>query len=462
MSRCLLLVSFIALLAVAPTLAVAEPDSELAASAPRPNLLLITLDTTRADHLGAYGYERATSPRLDAMADDAVVFDRAYSTSSWTLPAHASLLTGQYPTTHGALYDRKGALGLGDGIQGSEKALARYRVNPLSTHSETLAERLAAAGYATGAVVAGPWMMKVFGLGRGFESYDDDEISMQDSTLSSVRGRLASQVSERALAFIEEQAAQPFFLFLNFYDPHLPFGDPHGLASLFFPGGASAYPRPKRFLSVEEETAYYDGEIRYMDRYLGRIFERLKELGLYERTWIIVTADHGELFREQATGIGHGKSLYQGEVRIPLIIKYPNGEAQPGRSDRLVQLTDILPMVTGRLIDSATPSKGLERERVFAEVRPSQLTASDDDWSMILSGEYKLLISSSGKVLLFDLSADPLEEKNLAGEEPERVAAMRSELESFQSALPVAKPAEASGQVDEATRRALESLGYLE
>lgn len=430
---------------------------------PRPNLLLITLDTTRADHLGSYGYERKTSPRLDELARDALVFDRAYSTSSWTLPAHASLLTGKFPSSHGARYHRDGALGLGDGLPDESGILKRYRVDPLGSDGETLAELLGAEGYVTGAVVAGPWMLEVFGLGRGFQSYDDDEIVMADSAENVVRGRLAAQVSKRALDFIDANAERPFFLFLNFYDPHLPFSDPDGLASLFFPGGKSAYPVPKGILTMEEESAYYDGEIRYMDRFLGRVFDRLKKLDLYDRTWIIVTADHGELLGEQGGIISHGKSLYQGEVRIPLIVKYPKGEGKSGRSDRFVQLTDIMPMVAERLapekkLSAAHPQQG----DVFAEVYPSHLTLGDEDWLMLVSGEYKLLSKSNGERLLFDLSRDPREQKDLSADHSERVKAMNASLDAFLAGLPKAKGSEPRGEVDEETRRALESLGYLE
>jgi arylsulfatase A-like enzyme len=279
-----------------------------------------------------------------------------------------------------------------------------------------------------------------------------------------VRGRLASQVSWRAIDFIEANKAQPFFLFLNFYDPHLPFSDPDGLAAMFFPGGRKAYPVPRRALTHEEQAAYYDGEIRYMDRFLGRIFERLKALDLYDQTWIIVTADHGELLGEKHGVIGHGKSLYEGEIRIPMILKYPYGEVAPGRSDRYIQLTDVAPMVAKRLVPSKSDAMPASKKSidVFAEVYPSHLKFGEKDWLMLVSAPYKLLSSSTGELLLFNLDSDPVEEKNLSEADAARVAKMRASLEAFMAELPKASAPKVAGEVDEDLRRALESLGYLE
>jgi len=187
--------------------------------APRPpSVLLVTLDTTRADHLGCYGHARDTSPRLDALAQEGVLYLRARSTSSWTLPAHASLFTGRFTSSHGARFDAEGPVRLTQAIA-DEGQLSEYRARPLVDSETTLAELLAARGYATAAVVAGPWMKRVFGLAQGFEHYDDEGID-------SLTGRRAASVTEAALAWADTLDERPFFLFLNYYDPHGPYGAP--------------------------------------------------------------------------------------------------------------------------------------------------------------------------------------------------------------------------------------------
>jgi arylsulfatase A-like enzyme len=270
----------------------------------RPNIVLVTLDTTRADRLGLYGYGRNTSPHLDRLARDSLVYDRAYSTSSWTLPAHASLFTGKFPTSHGARLDPKGPLVLAEGIVGPFSS-EDLRARGLSTGEQTLAGILAGLGYETAAFVGGPWMKQLFSLGRGFAHYDDDDVT-------DVKGRLAAQLSDAALAWIEAHASQRFFLFLNYYDPHFPYEDPEGLIREFLPAGSRVWPPQP---TQEYVDAAYDAEVLYMDKHFGRLLDRMRALGLYDDAWIIVTADHGELLGEHGEK-GHGRTLYQEEIRI--------------------------------------------------------------------------------------------------------------------------------------------------
>ncbi len=298
----------------------------------RPNVLLITLDTTRADHMGCYGYQRPTTPVLDRLAAESVVYTHAISTSSWTLPAHASLFTGKFTTSHGARYDTEGPLRLTDGIDGPEN-WKDYRARGLSPSETTLAEILKEAGYVTGAVVGGPWMKKVFGLDKGFDHYDDAQIR-------TVNGRLAGEVTSAALEWVEKESDHEFFLFLNYFDPHTPYSAPEPFTYQFFPDGeAPSNQEP----SLEEMNNLYDAEILYMDHHIGRLLEGLERLGLFEHTLFIVTADHGELLGEHGK-MGHGTSLYQEEIHIPLLVRYPYGEIPPERRDDPVQLVDILPL----------------------------------------------------------------------------------------------------------------------
>ena len=425
-------------------------------SSGRPNILLITLDTTRIDHLGCYGYDRRTSPNLDALAAESVLYKRAMATSSWTLPSHASLFTGKLTSSHGARYDPEGPLRLKDAIAGPD-SWDRYRARGLSPQEETLAGILRRAGYATGAVVAGPWMKQIFGLGRGFDFYDDEEIG-------TINGRPARSVTRSAVEWIEKNSEAEFFLFLNYYDPHGPMAPPPELARQFLPPGTeldSGEP-----LTREQYLALYDAEILSMDKSIGDLLTWMKAASVYENTWIIVTADHGELFGEHGE-YGHGHHLFQEEIHVPLIMKFPDGEAMPGVREDLVSVTDVLPWICTRL-DLEIP-EGIQggslrnpERPVIAETYPLPSPTSDGSWRAMFEGDHKLLWNSKTPARLFDLARDPREQNDLAAVEPERVTAMLTSLNEYLEGLPGPASAGPEAEVDEETRRALESLGYVD
>jgi arylsulfatase A-like enzyme len=293
-------------------------------------VLVVTLDTTRVDRPSVYGYEHDTTPNLRLLAEDSVRYTRAYSTSSWTLPAHASLFTGKFPSGHGALYDPEGPMMLADAVT-TPKSWPDYRARGLAAGETTLAEILAARGYDTGAVVAGPWLKGVFGLDQGFGDYDDSSLNRS--------GRRADEVTRAAVAWIERERSRPFFLFLNYFDSHGPYDPPRGYRSRFASGS-----RDPRQLddSREERRVLYDSEIAFMDHELGLVLDRLRELGLYEGMWIVVTADHGEMLREQGRW-GHGTTLSEAEIRIPLIVKQASATPRSRVDDTPLQLVDVLP-----------------------------------------------------------------------------------------------------------------------
>lgn len=420
----------------------------------RPNIVLITLDTTRADHLGCYGYERETSPRIDELAGESLVYERAFSTSSWTLPAHASLFTGKFTTSHGARYDPTGPLRLLDAIDGRPE-WEIYRARGLAPDETTLAGLLSEAGYATGAVVAGPWMKTPFGLNSGFHIYDDDGIG-------SLVGRLAENVTDRAVDWIDETRG-PFFLFLNYYDPHTPYGAPGDWATHFLPPGTDASDLSARPHTLKEEIALYDGEIRYMDFHVGRLLDHLRERGLYDNAWIIVTADHGELLGEQGLR-GHGKFLFQPELHVPMIVKQP-AEPARGRSTGPIQLVDVLPMICTRLgvpipSDVQGQVPGAITHPIVAETYPLQVLTPRGHWRAVIDGTTKFLWNSQGDHLMFDLRADPGEENNLVAGDNETARSLQLRLHEYLNRLPQPKAA-AETELDAETREALESLGYV-
>jgi arylsulfatase A-like enzyme len=421
----------------------------------RPNIVVLSLDTTRADRLGVYGYERPTSPALDALARDGAWYERAYTTATWTLPSHASLFTGKYPTTHGARYDAQGPLVLGAEIEGPA-AFRQIRARGLAPDEQTLAERLRAGGYRTGGVVAGPWLKAVFGLARGFDHWDDAQIT-------SVNGRPAASVTNAAIAWIDAADAQPFFLFLNYFDPHNPFYPPARFVEQVAPPGE----RPQgEARSARDIAVLYDAEIRSMDFQIGRLLDHLRAKRLYDDALIVAVADHGELFGEQ-NGQGHGTSLFEPELRIPLIVKPPHGEPPTGRQDALIQISDVFPMLLGRAgvelpagVQAAFPPP--DGRPAFAEVNPLPGFGKRGDWRAVLEGSWKYLESGAGDRLLFDLASDPGETTNVADRHPEVTARLRAALHGWIATLP-APPARSgpAAAVDAETRQALESLGYL-
>jgi arylsulfatase A-like enzyme len=429
-------------------------------AAPRPDIVLITLDTTRADRLGCYGYRGATTPNLDRLAEEAVVHTRAYSTTIWTFPAHASLFTGKFTTSHGARYDPDGPLRLTSVVSGPER-WGKFRVRGLGQGERTLAATLSEAGYSTGAVVAGPWLKRIMGLDRGFEHFDDDGIT-------SMNGRPAPQVTDRALAWVAENRDRPLFLFLNYFDPHQPLTAPPQFIRDLPSEGESSPPR-------DERSQLYDAEVRFMDHHLGRLFHGLRDLDRYERSWIIVTADHGELLGEHGL-IGHGNTLYEELIRVPLIVKYPGREAPTETDDSEVQLIDVFATILDHLglgIPPDVQGSPLRdvRHPVIAEFFPLEsmgrsLRKSTKEWRgdirTIHQGNYKFVWSSLGRHQLFDLLIDPGESKNLAGELTDVAASMQAELRDYLATLPEPAPDGDERRVDPETEEALRNLGYLE
>jgi arylsulfatase A-like enzyme len=429
-------------------------------TAPRPDIVLITLDTTRADRLGCYGYGGETTPNLDRVAKEAVVYTRAYSTTSWTFPAHASLFTGKFTASHGARYHPEGSLLLTSVVSGPER-WGQLRVRGLGEGERTLAAILSEAGYSTGAVVAGPWLKRVMGLDGGFGHYDDDGIA-------SMNGRPAPQVTDRALAWIAGNTAPPFFLFLNYFDPHQPLKAHRGFIRDLPAGGGSKVPKGQR-------SQLYDSEIRFMDHHLGRLFQGLRRLDRYERSWIIITSDHGELLGEHGL-IGHANTLHEEIVHVPLIVKYPSGEGPTGTDDSEVQLVDVFATILDRLGLAVPP--GVQgnplnevRHPVIAELFPLEfmrraLRDSTEEWRgdvrTLHRGDYKFVWSSLGRHQLFDLSVDAQESENLVEERTDVAASMQAELMDYLATLPQPGPDSAPRRVDPETEEALRNLGYLE
>jgi len=428
----------------------------------RPNVILITLDTTRADHLSCYGYSRNTSPNLDKFAGENLLFTYAYSTSTWTLPGHASIFTGMYVSRHGARLHEEGRIRFGSN-----------RICPLQGSAVTLAEILQERGYTTLGVTAGPMLNKVFGLHQGFHFYDD---------LAAIRR--ADEVNEvvfRHLSVIKS----PFFLFINYFDPHRSYAPPPPFDTLFSTPGKSKpalsevaivdqvllHNRPLTAEEQEHFSSQYDGEIAYMDKHLGLFLDKIKALDFYGSSYIIITADHGECLGEHNL-VGHDLSLHQPVLRVPLVVKYPRF-AGPGAVDqRMVEIVDILlallfdlgieppqevqgvPFFGRKLMSFAEGCRNSDHVRAFGGRFDRSLQASIRDGK-------KLILSSSGDYEFYDLVSDPLENTNLIGSDRRSAEKLKRMMSQFHSSFEHAGAAGSHIEAPEEIGKKLKALGYI-
>ena len=309
---------------------------------------MLLLDTLRADHLGAYGCPRATSPNLDQFAKENWLFTRTFTSAPWTPPAVATLFSGLYVTSHGMMP--------ADELPNAERPSRRLDENVL-----TLAEILKDAGYRTAAVSSNPWITPEFGYGQGFDGFD---VKIEAP---------ADDVTAAGLARIEalRGSPEPFLVYLHYLDPHGPYTPPP--AHKLFEGANAGGRYDER---TSKQLDHYDGEIHYLDASLGRLFASLKEKGIWEDLVVVIVGDHGEQFGERGN-FGHGWKLYNEELRVPLLFK--PGRGSTGRSiDRVVSNVDLLPTIlakAGAKIPAGLPGTSLlddaalaARSCVFAEI----------------------------------------------------------------------------------------------
>lgn len=463
-------VGIASLLATALACSTAPTADDGAAGASHRAVVLIVVDALRADHLGAYGYEtHATSPNLDRRAADGRVFERAWATSSWTLPSFGSILTGFLPAAHAA------GVEVDDGSEATFEVVAARRFVTLPEAVPTLAERMAAAGFATGAFVANPFLDPRFGLGRGFAYYDHYDTSNADT-------RRAAAVVDLALQWIDDNAsgdrARPFFLMVHLFDPHLDYDAPEPFRGRFVDEqseGAGGIALPVRGLwpirnrvgeltDAERDfiTAAYDEEVAYVDAEIDRFLGGLDERGLLDESLVALTADHGEeLFEHE--GFEHGHSMYEEVLRVPLILWGP--EVRAGRDDTPVSLIDLAPTMlaaAGASFDdlpgrSLLGDGGIDGDRpVIAE----RLLYGEETKAIVRWPRKAILQVASGNAMLFDLAADPGEQHDLAADRPDELAALLGELgERLAAAESLGVGVEA--ELDEDLLRRLRALGYI-
>jgi len=394
---------------------------------PSLNVLLITLDTVRADHLGCYGNRSAKTPSLDGLARGGIRFARAYCPAPLTLPSHCSIMAGLYPLTHGV----------------------RNNGHDLTPGIKTLAEILKGHGYATAAFVSSFSVDSRFGLDRGFDVYDDmfpSELPVKSQNAE----RRAEQTFARFSRWLDKNSGAKHFCWVHYYDPHLPY-DP---------------PSPYR---EEFEGRPYDGEIAYMDHYVGAVLERLKDKGIFENTLVVVAGDHGEGFGDKVE-IGHGIFLYEETLRVPLIFHHPGIFRRPRVVDGPVRLIDAAPTILDilGLNDEAADMQG---QSLIAGIGSRSGDGLDSlvesfyprenfGWSELVglvSGSWKFILSPRPE--LYDLENDPEEKKNLIDVSADKARALKTKLEQGLLGLSSGRPA--AGEPAKARPEDLEKLGSL-
>ena len=403
-------------------------------SRPRPairNVLLISIDTLRADHVSAYGFPRPTTPHIDAVAREGVLFKNVRTPVPMTLPAHVSMLTGTLPPTHGL----------------RDNLLSR-----LPEGSVTLAERLKARGFTTGAVVSTFVLDRRFGTSQGFDTYDDRFDAVHK--IGDLSERKGDEAARHALEWLDQHKDRPFFLFLHLYDPHEPYEPPEPFASQW-------------------KGDPYAGEVAFADHCVGQVTEKLKQLGLDDSTLLVITGDHGEMLGEHGE-LNHGFFIYEGALRVPLVLRVPRAEGMPRQLDLPVSLIDIVPTVLS-LVGAEVPKEvqgvdlspwiagrgaGGGARSLYAEtVTPTRYYGANSLLAVIADG-WKYIETTRPE--LYDLRRDPAEAVNLLAREPARADALGRTLVAILAAAGRAPgPAPESAALDEESRQRLAALGYL-
>ncbi|MBN2409546.1 MAG: sulfatase [Candidatus Aminicenantes bacterium] len=437
------------------------------------SVVLVSVDTLRPDHLGCYGYRRETSPAIDALAEDGALFLNTYASSPWTLPSHVSLLTSLNSVHHQVYYE-----------------------NDKMAHDQiTLADLMRAGGFMTAAFTDGGFLSRVYGFSKGFDSYREreDGVLGQDS---------AMRIWRMASRWLDGNRQKDFFLFLHTYQPHDPYACPGPYATMFLEddpvwrslnlmGRLGGYSGIYRELTEKERRniiGLYDGEIRYTDEALvGPLVGKLKELGLYDSSLIILTSDHGEEFFDHHSWT-HGHHLYDEALKVPLIMKFPEGRFKGQRLGSIVRLIDIMPTLleefgippSGPALDgkSLLPVlRGRERgDRTFlADVGDNILKSHVGRKIAMNRGKDKMILNKPCRpedllffaspprpvppVELFNLGEDPQEKRNLADEKSAVARALNDRVVAVYKNAGRRKPVKV--ELDEQLKERLRALGYI-
>ncbi|HEX6087593.1 MAG TPA: sulfatase-like hydrolase/transferase, partial [Thermoanaerobaculia bacterium] len=385
-------------------------------------VILISIDTLRSDHLPAYGYDRVSTPHLDALRADSILYERAYSHCPLTLPSHATMFTGLLPSANG-VRDNVG-----------------YRVE---ARVPTLAELLKKNGYATGAAISAFVLRRESGMGRGFDFYDDDVEALGKADAIGYVQRAGGETVAAAEQWLDKVEKDPFFLFVHLYEPHTPYTPPEPYRSQY--------------------KLAYDGEIAHVDQIVGNFLDSLKRRGLYDKALIVLTSDHGEGLNDHGEE-EHGIFLYREALQVPLMVKLPN-QRKSGESVKApVQLVDIFTTI---MEQTATPmvkhdqharslvalTEEAPSRPIYAESYYPRLHFGWSDLHSLIDGDRHFIRAPIPE--LYDLASDPAEKKNRLPDDRRNYVQMRTAIEPF------VKAASAPSAVDPEEAAKLAALGYV-
>jgi arylsulfatase A-like enzyme/Flp pilus assembly protein TadD len=397
---------------------------------PSPNVVFITIDTLRPDHLGCYGYKQIRTPNIDALASEGVRFERAYTPVPVTLPAHTVILTGTYPMLSG-MHDFSG--------------------NKLNLSQLTLASVLKQHGYATGAVIGSAVLDSRFGLNQGFDFYYDhfDFNRLQESNLEEMK-RQGGAVTDTALDWLGKNHQNKFFLWMHLYDPHYPY-------------------RPPTPYSEQYKDRPYDGEIAFADAQIGRLITFLKAKGLYRNTLIVLAGDHGESLGEHGEKT-HGFFIYNSTLHVPVIIRLP-GISRARLVPETMSLADLMPTVLHvlkidipsqvqgvNLLPLLTQNKLDESRNLYAETFLPRLHFNWSELRAVETRKYQFI--DAPKPELYDLSQDPGETHNLYADKKAVADELRARLASLISQYSAGQELAEKTGLDPSLMERLKSLGY--
>ena len=421
-----------------------------------PNVILIMVDTLRADHLSSYGYFRKTSPNIDKLSLDSIFFKNAIVAAPWTIPSAGSLFTSRHPVVLGFV------------------AKEPVKIDDVFN---TLAEVFKENNYITKGIVSHTFISSKLGFGQGFDSYDE--------TNAKGHGHISSpSITEKAISFIQEHRDDKFFLFLHYFDPHYDYilhksyDYYSGYEGPIYSGQSIRSLRKQApnmtANDIEYVKALYDSEISFTDEYIGKLLDKLRELGMYNETLIIFLADHGEEFLERGDfWIGHTKKLYQEQIHVPLIIKLPGG-GEKKVVDEYVGLIDLMPTIVdylglkflkeyqcaGEILNISATSEPKPR-KIISDTRRRFVNLQSVIWK-----GWKLIYNQQEDTKeLYDLKMDPRETKNLATENHKMLKETQEILRQWYKHT-VLKKSEykiKARQADftEEEKQRLRSLGYL-
>jgi arylsulfatase A-like enzyme len=419
------------------------------------NIILISIDTLRADHLGCYNYPRNTSPSIDKFRLEAILFRRCMAQSSSTLPSHASMLTSLIPSHHEAFFTRS---------------------QPLPDNIQTMAELLQQKGYRTISFNDGGQIAPEFGLNQGFERYVDvgPEITREDHSLR--------RIVNKTIPWLDQHPKEKFFLFLHTYEPHSPYKPDQKYLSLFesnYNGTLPQHISTKLIDQInngevkpnEEDKQHiintYDAEIRSMDDSFGLLMDVLKKKKLYANTLIIFTSDHGEEFGEHGRWATHSHTLFNELLHVPLIIKLPGSKYASRKVDHLVRSIDILPTVMDLLDEKISKDfEGISLVPFMKGIRPRNpmFAVSQRDMTKTYAPNYWSIMTRKWKLFnekLYNLLHDPGELADVSASHE----ALKKDLRKYANRYMRRKRVKSSTKkitMDDALKERLKSLGYLD